>query len=188
MRLNLGFVVQHARTYKNPEVEASGLGDTRHAQYEDRPGREQMQRDPTKTTKRNLKGKIRTQARTVQQTTRPARGAGLPEPSVPVQFGRGRVPARFRGEGRGFAFGSSRPELLELRAGLGNPVGWRRAAWQTLCFPVPACSSPWACSPLACERVRMDWAGAGLGSQKRKVVKRRGYNFWLLLEPRIIEE
>lgn len=51
-------------------------------------------------------------------------------------------------------------------------MGWRRAAWQTLSFPVPACSSPWACSPLACE------SADGLGWAK-KSRNESGQETWL---------
>lgn len=144
-------------------------------------------RGTTKTTKRNLNGTIRTQARTLQQTTRPARGAGLAGSPVPVKFGRGRVPARFHGEGRSFAFRSSGSELLELRAGLGNRLRWdgggrrgRLFSFQCLRAFHPGHVLHW---PV---RVWMDWAGAG--SQEMKAGKRRGCNFLLLLEPRIIVE
>lgn len=83
MRLNLGFVVQDTRTYKNTKVETGGLNDTRSVRCEERPGRDQG-RDHIKTTKCDLKGKIRTQARKFQQTTRPARGADLAGSPVPV--------------------------------------------------------------------------------------------------------
>lgn len=43
MRLNLRFVVQHTKAYKNPEVEASGLDDARGAQCEEGSDRGQMQ-------------------------------------------------------------------------------------------------------------------------------------------------
>lgn len=132
---------------------------------------------------------MRTQARTLQQISRPALGAGLAGSPVPVQFGRGRVPARLRGEGRGFAFGSSGPELLAHRTGRGKRLRWdgggrrgRLFPFQCLCTLHPGHVLHW---PV---RVRMDWAGAGPGSQERKVVKSRGYNFWLLLESRIIVE
>lgn len=51
-------------------------------------------------------------------------------------------------------------------------MGWRRAAWQTLSFLVPACSSPWACSPLACESVD----GLGWGRKSRN---ESGQETWL---------
>lgn len=133
------------------------------------------------------KSKIRTQAITLQQTTRPVRSTGMAWTPVPVQFRRGRVPALFRREGRGFAVcGSSRsPGRATLSANRCRRDGGGRrnrlCPFQCLRALHPGHVLHW---PV---RARIDWAGAGPGpgSQERKVVKRRGNNSRPHLEPRI---